>query len=63
MEPDGSLGGSLVTTAWRMLRLWMKVWRSAMEGSCKYIEKAAAGQMTRGASSLGVGHGANNPSP
>jgi len=32
------LGESLVTTAWRVLRLRMEGRPSEMEGSCEYIE-------------------------
>jgi hypothetical protein len=32
------LGGSLVTTAWRVLKLQTKGQPPAMEGSCKYIK-------------------------
>jgi hypothetical protein len=32
------LGGSLVTTAWRVLRLWMEGSPLVMEGSCEYTE-------------------------
>jgi hypothetical protein len=32
------LGGSLVTTAWHVLRLWMEGQPPALECSCKYIE-------------------------
>jgi hypothetical protein len=32
------LGGSLVTTAWRVLRLWMEGSPPVTEGSCEYIE-------------------------
>jgi len=34
------LGGSLVTTAWHVLRLWMEGRPLDAEGSCKYIEQA-----------------------
>jgi len=32
------LGGSLVTTVWRVLRLWMEGSPPDTEGSCEYIE-------------------------
>jgi hypothetical protein len=58
------LGGSLVTAAWRVLRL-----RAAggdkppdMEGSCEYIEQAVAGRRQGVVLKLGVGSGANNSS-
>jgi hypothetical protein len=31
-----------VTTAWRVLRLWMKESPPAMKSSCEYIEKTVA---------------------
>jgi len=34
------LGGSLVTTAWRVLRLRMEERPPHTEGSCEYIEQA-----------------------
>jgi hypothetical protein len=36
------LGGSLVTTAWRILRLRMEGSPPGPDGSCEYIEKAGA---------------------
>jgi hypothetical protein len=36
------LGGSLVTTAWRVLRLRMEGSPAGTEGSCEYIEYAVA---------------------
>jgi len=36
--PNAMLGGSLVTMAWRVLRLWMEGSPPGMEGSCEYIE-------------------------
>jgi hypothetical protein len=32
------LGGSLVTTTWRVLRLRMEETPYSLEGSCEYIE-------------------------
>jgi hypothetical protein len=32
------LSGSLVTTAWRVLRLWMEGRLPGTEGSCEYTE-------------------------
>jgi hypothetical protein len=32
------LGGSLVTTAWRVLRLRMEETPPVLEGSCEYVE-------------------------
>jgi len=36
------LGGSLVTKAWRVLIMWMDGSPPDTEGSCEYIEQAAA---------------------
>jgi hypothetical protein len=36
------LGGFLVTTAWRVLRLRMEETPPGMEGSCEYIKEAVA---------------------
>lgn len=32
------LGGSLVTTVWRVLGLWMEGRSPAVDSSCKYVE-------------------------
>jgi hypothetical protein len=52
-----------VTTAWRVLRLRMEerppIWRVAVNKLNKQPQTADKG----GSSSLGVGQGANNPSP
>jgi len=39
---DAILGGSLVTTAWRVLRLRMERIPPSSEGSSEYTEKAVA---------------------
>jgi hypothetical protein len=57
------LGGVPVPTAWRVLGLQMEERPPAMEGSCEYIEKAAADKRKGVVSSLGVGRWTNNPSP
>jgi hypothetical protein len=37
-ERQTMLGGSLVTTAWRVLRLWIERRPPVLEGSCEHIE-------------------------
>jgi hypothetical protein len=55
-------GGSLVTMAWHILRLWMEERLPDMEDSCEYIELAVENSRQGVVLQLGVGHGANNPS-
>jgi hypothetical protein len=52
-----------VTTAWCALRLRMEERPPAMEGSCEYIEEAAATNDKGWPSISEVGRGDNNPSP
>jgi hypothetical protein len=58
------LSGSLVTTAWRILRLWMEETPSSFGGQLRIYWISSHGQPTRGgpgwSSSLRVGRGANN---
>jgi hypothetical protein len=57
------LVGSLVATAWRVLRLQMEGSPPVTEGSCEYILSKQSRTAGKGwSSSLGVGLGANNPS-
>jgi hypothetical protein len=42
------LGGSLVTMAWRVLRLRIEGSPPVTEGSCEYIQLSSRGQPTRG---------------
>jgi hypothetical protein len=54
---EAMLGGSLVTTAWHVLGLWMEGQPPAVEGGCKYMIKQI-GQSTKGdppARGLGMG--------
>jgi hypothetical protein len=55
------LGGSLVTMAWHVLRLWMEevlqVWRVA----ANILDKQSRTADKRWSSSLGVGRGATTP--
>jgi hypothetical protein len=57
------LGGSLVTTAWNVLRLWMEGKHLDAEGSFEYIDKQSRTADKGWSSSLGVVRGANNTSP
>jgi len=42
VETASMLAGSLVTTAWRLLRLRMEERPPDMAGNCEYIEQAVA---------------------
>jgi hypothetical protein len=57
------LGGSLVTTEWRVLRLRMEGSPPGTEGSWNILNKQSRTADKGWSSSLGVGHGADNPSP
>jgi hypothetical protein len=51
-----------VTTAWRVLGLQLEEWPPAMEAA-NILNKQPLSNDKRWSSSLGVGSGANNPSP
>jgi hypothetical protein len=57
------LGGSVVTTAWRVLGLRMEGWLPAMKAAEKILNKQPRKNNKGLFSSLGVGRGANNPLP
>jgi hypothetical protein len=62
-DPKSMLGEFLVTTTWRALRLRMEGRPPDTEGSFEYIEYAVAVSRQGVVLQLGVGRGANNPSP
>jgi hypothetical protein len=57
------LGGSLVSTAWRVLRLQMEETPSGMEGSCEYNKKKQSLTADKGWSSSWGGLGVRLTTP
>ena len=52
-----------VTTAWRVLRLWMEEWPPIWRVAANKLNKQSRTADEGWSSSLGVGRGANNASP